>query len=179
MGSYLPQAGRHRRAYFSTVLSPRTHWVTLRLANPLSTLARPDVAEIVAVALAYADGSSYHLRAWCIMPNHVHAVLRVRPGETLERITGNWKAFSSKRARRILRSDGAFWEPQHHERPLRTEGQIAAAVDYVLASPRRSGLMNWPWAWSDRLIDAVDEPQPMPPMPVHLAAREVCEAASL
>jgi REP element-mobilizing transposase RayT len=153
--------------------------VTLRLANASSTLARPDIAEIVAAALAYADGSSYHLRAWCIMPDHVHAVLLVGMGETLVHVTENWKKFSAKRARRILRSDGAFWEQQHYQRPLRTEAQIAAAVDYVLASPHRGSLMNWPWVWSDRLLDTAIDPEPMPPMPVHLAFSAVRGAASL
>lgn len=142
-------------------------------------LARPDIAEIVASALAYSDGCGYHLKAWCIMPNHVHAVLRMSACETLARAVKSWKAFTAKRARRILRSDGNFWEPNHYERALRTEGQIAAAVDYVLASPRRGSLTNWPWVWSDRLLDAASDPEPLPPMPVRLAADAVHGVASL
>jgi hypothetical protein len=41
-------------------------------------------AKLVANAMAHFEGKRYELLAWCVMPNHVHAVLKLFPGEQLE-----------------------------------------------------------------------------------------------
>lgn len=147
----------------------------LNAGNGACVLARPDIAEIVAAALAYSDGCAYHLKAWCIMPNHVHVVLRMSTGESLTHVIESWKTFSAKGARRILRSDGDFWEPGHYQRALRTDAQILTAVDYVLASPCRGSLMNWPWLWSDCHLDTAPDPEPLPGGPSFGPAKmDVC-----
>jgi type I restriction enzyme R subunit/putative DNA methylase len=38
-------------------------------------LKRPDIAELVAGALKFFEGQRYPLRAWVVMPNHVHVVV--------------------------------------------------------------------------------------------------------
>lgn len=40
-------------------------------------MKKPEIAEIVAGALKHFDGERYHLHAWCVMPNHVHAIVEV------------------------------------------------------------------------------------------------------
>jgi hypothetical protein len=45
-------------------------------------LQRPENAQIVETALRYFHGERYELRAWCVMPNHVHVLFKastVRP----------------------------------------------------------------------------------------------------
>jgi putative DNA methylase len=39
-------------------------------------LRRPEIAALVEGALRYFDGQRYRLLAWCVMPNHVHTLIR-------------------------------------------------------------------------------------------------------
>ena len=43
-------------------------------------LRRLDVAALVEGALRHFDGERYRLLAWCVMPNHVHALIETREG---------------------------------------------------------------------------------------------------
>ena len=43
-------------------------------------LRQADIAQVVENALLHFDGQRYHLLAWCIMPNHVHAMIETREG---------------------------------------------------------------------------------------------------
>ena len=40
-------------------------------------LGRADVASVVEAALMHFDGERYRLLSWCVMPNHVHAVIEM------------------------------------------------------------------------------------------------------
>ena len=40
-------------------------------------LRRPEVANICETAFRHFDGERYQLRAWCLMPNHVHVLVSV------------------------------------------------------------------------------------------------------
>jgi Transposase IS200 like len=69
---------------------------------------RDDVAQIVADALRFFDGSRYQLWAWCVMPNHVHVVAEPFTGYELPGIVHSWKSFSSNRANRKIGRHGKF-----------------------------------------------------------------------
>jgi len=49
-------------------------------------LGRPEIAAIVSGALLHFADQRYRLHAWCVMPNHVHAVLRPSETHTLDSI---------------------------------------------------------------------------------------------
>lgn len=69
-------------------------------------LADPRVAELVRGALLHFDRVRYELAAWCVMPNHVHVVVRPLEGFELPRIVHSWKSFTSNRANEILGRKG-------------------------------------------------------------------------
>ncbi len=58
-------------------------------------MRRDDVAGVVAAALQHFDGSRYDLGAWCVMPNHVHCVVRSFAGYELAAIVHSWKSFAA------------------------------------------------------------------------------------
>jgi hypothetical protein len=66
------------------------------------------IASIVRDALAHFDGPRYTLLAWCVMPNHVHAVLRPAAGHNVADILHSWKSFTAKKANEILNRSGEF-----------------------------------------------------------------------
>ena len=67
-------------------------------------LKNPAIAEIVCKNLLKFDGNKYRLLAWCIMPNHVHAVVTPLGEDTLSGILHSWKSYTSSRINRLLNS---------------------------------------------------------------------------
>ncbi|HZO99007.1 MAG TPA: type ISP restriction/modification enzyme, partial [Terriglobia bacterium] len=118
-------------------------------------MQRDEVAAVVAGALRHFDSQRYRLVAWCVMPNHVHAVLQPLPGYDLAGIIHSWKSFSSKEANRVLGRSGEFWQPEYYDHLIRDEQDFVRQVEYVLTNPQRAGLENWKWVGSGTGVSPV------------------------
>jgi len=113
-------------------------------------LRRPEIARVTADALHYFDGDRYQLLAWCIMPNHVHVVVRPLGRHTLPEILKSWKGFSGKAASRILGLHGGYWQSEYYDHLVRDPHDLAHAICYVMENPLKAGLLEWPWIWPRR-----------------------------
>lgn len=69
-------------------------------------LSKPEIAGLVAGALKHFDGQRHELRAWVVMPNHVHAIVWPMPGHTLSEILHSWKSFTSSQGNTSLQRVG-------------------------------------------------------------------------
>src|SRR6266850_5167107 len=65
-------------------------------------LGRPEIAELVGSALGFFEGKRYQLRAWVVMPNHVHVVVWPMPNNTLSAIAQSWKRYTAREANKLL-----------------------------------------------------------------------------
>lgn len=110
-------------------------------------LRDPRVAELVANTLRFWDGERYRLIAWCVMPNHVHVVVRLFSGQALSSLMCSWKTYMARAANRILNLSGEFWQREYYDRLIRDGGELERAVEYVRCNPERAGLSNWGWVW--------------------------------
>jgi putative transposase len=157
--------GWHSRGYLPHFDSPETvQFVTFRLADSLPRpvvealrlgddaawliereldgglgacwLGREDIATLVENALLHFDGQRYRLLAWCIMPNHVHAVVELFQGYGLGSILHSWKSFTANRANKIVRRTGAFWHDDYFDRYMRDEHHLGSP--YATSSKIRS-----------------------------------------
>jgi REP element-mobilizing transposase RayT len=108
-------------------------------------LRNPAVANELAEALRHFDDKRYRLFAWCVMPNHVHAVVRILPGYTLASVVHSWKSFSAKQANKLLGCSGSFWQREYYDHLIRNESELERAMRYVTDNPVEAGLQNWPW----------------------------------
>ncbi len=108
-------------------------------------LAHRAVAQIITDALEFFDERRYRLFAWCVMPNHVHVVIRVFPTTTLASVVHSWKSFTSKEANRILQRHGSLWQREYYDHLIRDEADFERCLEYVAENPRRAGLQDWPW----------------------------------
>jgi REP element-mobilizing transposase RayT len=104
----------------------------------------PRCAEVVAGSLRALNGK-YRLLAWCIMPNHVHFVARLLPGNTLAQVMHSVKSFSAKQINRILEKNGRVWQREYYDRLIRDSDELERAVAYVVNNPQKAGLLNWNW----------------------------------
>ena len=119
-----------------------------------SWLRKPRIAELVEGALLRFDGERYRLIAWCIMPNHVHALIELGPDGKLDPIVQGWKSYTAHKANRLLGRSGTFWAREYHDRFVRDDDHLAAVVRYIENNPVVSGLApnaeSWPWSSAGR-----------------------------
>jgi REP element-mobilizing transposase RayT len=111
-------------------------------------LAIPAVAELVQNALLRFDDERYVLVAWCVMPNHVHALIETRQGHHLDRVVHSWKSFTAHAANKLLGRSQRFWAPEYFDRYMRDDAQLAATRAYVEENPVSAGLCAKPMDWS-------------------------------
>jgi REP element-mobilizing transposase RayT len=111
------------------------------------SLNRSDVAETVAAALKHFEGERYRLLAWCVMPNHVHAVLQPLPDWQLDQIVHSWKSFTAHEANEILGRTGEFWQIEYYDHLIRDDAELEHHVRYTWRNPEEAGLRPWPWRW--------------------------------
>ena len=114
-------------------------------------LRDPRVASVVADALMYGENGRhfYQLRAWVIMPNHVHALLL--PKTSLPVIMRWLKGSTARQANLILgRTGQAFWQDESFDHRVRDEVELARIAHYVEYNPVSAGLAANPpaWPWS-------------------------------
>lgn len=110
-------------------------------------LADPDCAAIVAAALRQFDGQRYQLLAWCVMPNHVHVLIRQVEGWSLGPIVKSWKTWTARVINRRLERTGPFWAADYFDRYTRDEAQFIGAVRYIENNPVKAGLCIAPEHW--------------------------------
>jgi putative transposase len=113
-------------------------------------LARPEIAEIVAEGIRYAESQlrHYDLHAWAVMSNHVHLLVRplVEPGLFLKIV----KAFTARRVNQGLRRSGPLWQHESFDHWIRSQTEFEETVAYIEANPVRAGLVARPqdFQWS-------------------------------
>jgi putative DNA methylase len=110
-------------------------------------LAIPELATLVQDAQLRFDGEGYAKLAWCVMPNHVHALIETRQGYPLDRVVHSWKSFSAHSANRLLGRADRFWAPEYFDRYMRDDGQRAATRAYMESNPVKAGLCAEPQDW--------------------------------
>jgi REP element-mobilizing transposase RayT len=117
----------------------------LDAGSGLCFLSKPAVAIKVAEALRHFHGVRYRLFAWCVMPNHVHAVFQPLEDWKLSEVLHTWKSYSAKEANRILRRSGDLWQREYYDHLIRNREDFQRCVHYVLQNPGKAGLRDWPW----------------------------------
>jgi REP element-mobilizing transposase RayT len=114
-------------------------------------LSNTGVAELVAESLNHFSGQRYDLRAWVIMPNHVHVVVWPYHRYTLSSILHSWKSYTSKEANKILcRKGEAFWQVESFNHWVRDDEERARLIGYTENNPVKARLCGAPeqWRWS-------------------------------
>jgi len=113
-------------------------------------LIHPQIAEIVQTALLFFDGERYRLLEWCIMPNHVHALVIPDKGHLLANIVHSWKSYTGHAVKKLLDLKKPFWMVEYHDRFIRNERHLEIVQDYIRHNPVVAGLVrnpeDWPWS---------------------------------
>ena len=95
------------------------------------------------------DPGDYLLRAWVVMPNHVHLLLtpNIEPSVVLRRMKGA----SARQANKLLGLTGQpFWQGESYDHLVRSQEEFERIENYILQNPVRAGLARseeeYPWS---------------------------------
>ena len=114
-------------------------------------LREDGIAEIVANALRHFDDERYRLWAFCVMPNHVHAVVEPLGKHGLPDIMHSWKSYTGNRINAALGRTGALWQQESFDHVIRSQSDFERYIDYTIENPSNAGLADWPWVGSRSL----------------------------
>lgn len=104
-------------------------------------LRQPAIGDMIVEAIHYnADVlGHYRLRAFVVMPNHVHVL--AEPTVPLPKLTKSLKGITAKRANMILGLTGrSFWQEESYDHVVRNEGEFEKIRRYIEENPVRAGL---------------------------------------
>ena len=111
-------------------------------------LRRFEVAQLVENNLRGFSGDRYELRAWVVMPNHVHVLFKVGTA-TMSEIVGAWKKHTGRLANKLLGKQGAFWAEDYFDVFMRHAEHERQTVHYIENNPTKAKLVldpkEWPW----------------------------------
>ena len=112
-------------------------------------LRRAEVAQLVENNFRQFSGERYELRAWVVMPNHVHVLFKVGTVPMSE-IVGAWKKHTGRLANKMLGKQGAFWAEDYFDVFMRDAEHERKTVRYIENNPTKAKLLLDPkkWSWS-------------------------------
>ena len=146
-----PEAGSplhgYRRCLPHWRLDGATYFVTWKLHDGQPELAA-DERTLVASALRHFEEVRYRLLAFVVMDDHVHVLVRPKPGVALESVVNSWKSFTTNQLHRLGRR-GRVWQVEYHDRIVRSQDELLQKAHYIWTNPQR----RWPdghdyeWVW--------------------------------
>jgi putative transposase len=109
----------------------------------------PAIAEVVADAIGQGTASDYLLRAWVVMPNHVH--LLITPQVEVPALLRRLKGASARESNKLLGQTGRpFWQDESYDRLVRNAHELQRVQNYIFQNPVRAGLARpaeeYPWS---------------------------------
>lgn len=103
-------------------------------------LRQQELAEIVSDCLLFFNGERYDLDRFVVMPNHVHALVQFRSGESFKTISQSWMRYSARRMNELRGTNGAFWQPEAFDHLIRSVEQFEYLQRYIAENPARAKL---------------------------------------
>lgn len=97
--------------------------------------------EIVESTLLHADNERYRLIAWCVMPNHVHALIEQAEGHPLGDVIQSWKSATAHKINGILGREGRLWRREYFDRFMRDDDHLSSTIEYIEENPVRAKLV--------------------------------------
>ena len=113
-------------------------------------LRRPiliDNAHLIHIAARrLREQANFDTIAWCILPTHLHAVVRLG-SLTSSELMQRFKLSFSIRYRRTNRVAGYVWQKRFWDQVIRNEAELHAYIDYIHRNPVKHGLATKPEDW--------------------------------
>lgn len=147
---------RNKRFYREKLLFFGKWDAALAAGTGSDYLRNPAVAHLVADSIHNFDNQRYRLICYCIMPNHIHFLLRPMPKAemdyySLAQINHSLKGYTAVKANKLLDRSGKFWQHESFDHFARNEAESQRIVSYILNNPVKAGLVKewreWPFSY--------------------------------
>lgn len=121
---------------------PRVFFITFCVWNQRRAFAEPAAAAAMRdVILRYRERQWYWLLSYCVMPDHVHMLLKLRSSShTLSRVVATLKNESMKS---VTRLGGTLrWKYGYYDKILRGNNAEFRIAHYIALNPVRAKIVN-------------------------------------
>ena len=98
-------------------------------------LRNPKVAEVVENSLIFHHEKKYNLKAWVIMPNHIHFLATPLAEVELRQIAHAIKSYTAHEANKLLGRAGQFWQHEPFDRYIRNRKHFDSVIAYIEKIP--------------------------------------------
>ena len=102
------------------------------------TYLNDDVIDIFLDVVLEEDENLYEIEIMCIMPNHVHLLLKQL--DDLSQIMRHIKGKSSKEINTFLNMQGKFWADGYFDKLIRDDDHFVKVYNYIKNNPLKVGL---------------------------------------
>ncbi len=142
-----------------------TYFFTVNLLERSNTLLVDQVDALRDAVMKVRAARPFHIDAWVVLPDHMHAVWTLPPDDT--DYSARWKAIKIAFAKslpkteslspvRAAKGERGIWQRRFWEHTIRDEQDYAAHVDYVHINPVKHGLVDcvadWPYSSFHRWV---------------------------
>jgi len=123
--------------------SSTTYFVTAGTFCKKHLLQSDRMAELFCeMLLGYRNDAKLLLHAFVVMPNHIHSLLTVPEGLTLERVMQYVKGGFSYQASKLYGINGPIWQKSFVDRRVRDSDECSRFLDYIHQNPVKAGLVS-------------------------------------
>ena len=77
-----------------------------------------------------------------IMPDHVHLVVKLQDGWSIEQLMHSLKSYTSKQINKLKGRQGSIWQEGYFDHCIRKEESLREIILYCYHNPVRRGLVN-------------------------------------
>jgi len=126
-------------------------------------LKNPQIANVVVENLFKWNDIRYKLLCYCIMPNHIHILIKPllkeeRKPFSLARIMQAHKGYTASQANKILQRKGQFWQHESYDHYIRDCEELLRVVKYIMSNPVKAGFVEdyEMWKYNYVRLDVID-----------------------
>jgi len=104
------------------------------------SLCDDGIGKMICDTFYFYSGKLYQLHCFCLMPNHVHLLIRPLKDTNgiyirVSNIVRTLKGYTSKQINDRLDRSGKIWNPDYFDRYIRDPGDYYSVVGYILKNP--------------------------------------------
>jgi REP element-mobilizing transposase RayT len=128
-----------------------TFFLTKCLQPRKWVLHRREFAGHIVEALTYSvTNDRIMLRSFCVMPDHWHALLYVKPPFSIPELAHSVDSFIGAKTAKALAALGTGWQDGYQETRIRSTKQFFYVRRYIERNPTDKGLVrdDADWQWS-------------------------------
>lgn len=110
-------------------------------------LKNPIAAKIVQDGLLEGSATMFTLKAWVVMPNHVHVMLSPKGEFEISKIVQRLKGGSARKINEALGRGGTLWQEDYFDKLVPDEAACERIRQYIEWNPVKAGLCGDPKHW--------------------------------